>query len=183
MPDRGAARGRGRGLTRAERKAEWRAQKAAMTDKDYLKFREYNQLLNLIHDENTSAADCTKPFIDQVIKVAASPHSERQEDIDNFVSDFASAIVDVGGSIPYGNSNIHARLVDFVLELQKVAVTDPNSTTGEPIKYGELSSDVVWTKLPLFGMFCTEAMNDFGKYLRPESAMSRVVKKSFSVPL
>jgi hypothetical protein len=85
-------------------KDEWRAQQAANSDKFYLANLEYNQLYNLIHNENTSAADCAKPFVHRTIKLAASPDSERE--ISRFVSIFAAAIVELGARTSYGNSDI-----------------------------------------------------------------------------
>jgi hypothetical protein len=116
-------------------KDEWRAHQVANSDRFYSKSLQYNQLYNLIHNKNTSAADCTRPFVDQTIELVASPDSERE--IDCFVSEFAAAIVELGARTPYGSTDVQSKLVDFVRELQKAVVTDPNSTTGELISYCE----------------------------------------------
>jgi len=151
-------------------KDEWRARQATNSDKFYSTNPEYNQLYDLIHNENTSAADCTKPFVDRTIELAASPDSERE--IGRFVSIFAAAIVELGARTAYGNSDIQSKLVDFVHELQKAVVTDPNSITGEPLSYCEEQESILWTDLPMFRLWCSEEMISFGKYPRHKCAIA-----------
>jgi hypothetical protein len=58
---------------------------------------EYKQLRDLIHEENTSAADCAKFYVDQTIEFAADP--DREPKIDHFVEAFAGCIVELGARI------------------------------------------------------------------------------------
>lgn len=142
-------------------KDQWRIREAATKDNFVANSAIYNQLHDLIHQEDTSVAECVQPFVDRTIEIVASP--DFKEQLDEFVNPFAWSIVELGAHTPYTNTKIHSKLVDFVHELQKAVVIDPNSTTGEPLSYLEEQASVFWTDLPMFRMCCSEEMICFGR--------------------
>lgn len=115
---------------------------------------EYKQLHELIYQENTSAVNCARLYVDQTIALAAEP--DREPKIDHFVEVFAGAIVELGARISYRDAAARSKLVGLVHELQKAVVTDPKSLTGKPLFYDDEQRTVLWTDLPMFWMFCSE---------------------------
>jgi hypothetical protein len=133
---------------------EMRASQEAAYDNFVATNPEYKQLHDLIRQEHTSAADCAKFYVHQTIALAAD--LDREPKIDHFVEVFAGCIVELGARISYGDAAARSKLVGLVHELQKTAVKDPRSSTGEPLIYDEEQQTVLWTDLPMFRMLCSE---------------------------
>lgn len=74
-----------------------------------------------------------------------------------------TGIVELAARTSYQENAIRFKLVQFVLELQKVTVVDPESSMGEPLNFYEEQESVLWRDVPEFWLACGEERISFGK--------------------
>jgi hypothetical protein len=113
----------------ATTKEEW-----AATAPVYLELREQ------IHGASSSAADCVRIFVDRTILLAADAKTARE--LDTFVTMLDGSMCELAARTPYQDDLIRSKLVDFIHHLQKAVIKDPQSVTGQAVRYWENDESV-----------------------------------------
>lgn len=142
---------------------EMRAQQAALTDNFVATNSIYGSLRERIYDPNLSAVDCAKLYVDQTIALAADSRGPRE--LWQFVEIIGASMVELASRIHHGDDATRTKLVDFIYELQKAVIKDPNSLTGEPLHFYEERESVLWRDLPEFWLACAEERIGFSESL------------------
>lgn len=139
---------------------EMRARQAALRDEFVTTNAVYQTLSERIHQIELSAVDCAKLYGEETTALAADPSAESK--LGEFVEVLSGSIVELASRIHYSEDDIRTKLVDFVAELQKVVVKDPESLTGEQLRC--CSNQKLWTDLPMYWIWCSEERVSFGKW-------------------
>lgn len=148
-------------MPRGPPRDELRALQAASSDEFVATDPIYRSLYDRMHDDGTSTADCAKYYVDRTTALAAKTDSKRE--LYHFVEVFGASLVELAARTPYCNAAVGEKLVEFVGELQKAVVVDPESLTGDPLHFYEEQESVLWKDLPEFWLACAEERASFGK--------------------
>ena len=144
-------------------KQEGLYQNRIKTNTSYLTLREriYNQDLEIV--------ECSKLYSEETIALAASEDTE--DELWEFVTQLTANLVQLASRIHHREDDVRTKLVEFIIELKKVVVTDPRSPTGEQLCDPESVPNYIqklWTDLPQFGLCCSEEEVSFGKSCGPD---------------
>lgn len=150
-------------MPRGPSRDELRARQAASSDEFVATNPIYRALHDRIHDDGISGAVCAGYYVDQTIKLATKTDSNNKRELSHFVEVFGGSIIELASRISYHDATIRRKLVEFVHELQKAVITDPESPTGEPLHFHEEQESMLWKDLPEFWLACAEERASFGK--------------------